>query len=382
MRRFVAASIYMMLILCTSVSAQETRPLNLPSELYFNTFSGSHEISKSLYRVQDSPTADPVLTTQKTIMDYVWTSDGNKIALIINDNGATRAEIYSSAFELITQVEINLFKNDTYHYPVTWADDGKHLATVSEKAADIPYISIIPVDSLSNTVEQVISVPEAEDLSRIYWSPNAKYMLYQTLLRSDAVTRESIPQPESHKLYLLDLETRKTKLVTNTSFNNCIAWSSDGDRFASVSNFHRDLDTFQLRATHLEIYDLNAKVITEFDTNLTFDKAIGCPISWSNNGQNIAALYSIYIEPSEFESGIATIDLQTQKIQPVGIPNPISYSILSMNWSPDDSWVAIETLYNAYGDIRLFPLDTGEEIILTVGDGVPMFNPKWRITSE
>lgn len=379
--RLFAAIIFMM-NLWIKVSAQDTSRLNLTDELYFHISASG--FADEFYRVQATRTPAQVFTTPNRILNYAWTADGTKIALIINDynKAGIVAEIYSREFEFITQMDVNLFDRDYEQYPVTWTEDGEHLLAVIGKEDGLPYVSRMPLDPASDPVEQVVFVPETEKLAHIYWSPNAQQALYQTLLLSDVENKDSPPQPQLYRLYLLDLATFESTLVTDTSFNNCIAWSSDGNRFASVSDSHRNLDTLLVRANHLQIYDLNAEVVTEVDTRMALDRAIGCAISWSHNGQWIAFRYAIFTEPDEVESGIAVIDMQTHEIRKVGVSKATAYAIESMHWSSDDSWIVIETFYNAFGDVRLFSFDTGEEIILTVGDGVPLFNPQWHHVNE
>lgn len=369
------------------VPLDDVTHLNLSEQLYFHTYSGSKDGNDVLYYVQDTiTTPKQAFMAQGTIRDFTWTPDGTKIAIFVNDHKdeTSLAEIYSGDFEFITHIRLNLFKNDTYHYPVVWTSDSEYLLAVISNQTDMPYVSIISLDPSIDAVEHAIPISESEQLHRVYWSPNAKYALYQTEALSGLRERgEDTIQPQTYRLYLLNLETFQPTLVTQTSYFNCVVWSNDGNRFATATDFHRDVEfPFLLRMNSLTIYNTELEIIEELDTSTDFDEAIGCPISWSNSGQWISLGYAIINTSEKINSGVVSIDIQTREVKDVWISDSVSYAILSMQWSPDDSWIAIETLYNAYGDIRLFSRDTGEEFVISVTEGVPLFNPHWRHIDE
>ncbi|MBZ0296933.1 MAG: hypothetical protein K8L99_30510, partial [Anaerolineae bacterium] len=296
-------------------------------------------------------------------------------------------EIYTSDFDRIALPKIELYQPHLLDYPIAWSSDSETLFFISKSRMGFPQIVSRFLNSLDEETEIIIPLSDSEELTQVYWSPDAKYLLYQTLSLSATPTEthaNDIRQPETYSLYLFNLETQQSKLVTATSYRQCVAWSHDSRTFASISNLFQEKDFPFPSANLLQIYDLDLERLSELDLTTKPTSSLGCPIAWSNDGQLIA-MKSVELKEEEgiptHQTGISVVEISTGELRTLGVSDLPVYDIRSLTWSSDDSWIAIGTHYNAFSDIRLFLVATGEEFIITV-DGLPLLNPTWRDIGE
>ena len=380
MRKFISVLIFLIVVSMSS-SAQVDDDLELPYQLYFNYFSGGAE--NKLYFIQENAVPVEVYSTQHSILDFSWSPNGDKIIIIRNERGfrGVIAEIYADDFQLIYQFEMSLYE----YFPMTWSSDGETLFWIGTSDIGLAQILSISINTLDNDIS-VSNIPllESEEISQIYWSPDTNYLLYQTISHSDpstATPSNNMRQPDVYKLFMLNIETHESMLVTDTSYRSCIAWSKDSQFFALISSQFQDSDFPFPTESNLHIYDLGLEQTASIKLEPNSQSSLGCPMTWSNNGQYIAFETTFKTVEHVFETGITIVDVMTEETRIVGISNLTSYDIQLIEWSPDDSWIAIGTLYNAFRDVRLFSYETDEEVIITL-QGIPLFNPVWRDTSN
>ena len=374
----------MLIIFISSASAQEETDFPLEYELYFNTFSSGEE--SRILSVQEDASPIDVFSTDHSIFAYSWSPDGQSIAIIRN-NPETRTkllEVFNKDFHHIEQWEVTIYQNDLTGFPMVWSDS-ENLLLVSSSETGMPQVMMVSLSSPEEITQLSIPVAETEELAQIYWSPDGGYMLYQTHTLSSAPTPTNAPpirQPQPYNLYLLEIETLQSTFISDTSYRSCVAWSPDNHSIASISNSFRDTEyPYMLRSNQIEIYDLESGAIETIELQTDINYSLGCPMAWSNDGQQIALETTRIDNENQFESGVAVIDVASGDFQTLGMSHLESYNIISLTWSPDDSWIAVETLYNAYRDIRLFSYTTGNEVTIML-DGVPLFSPSWRFTEE
>lgn len=371
----------MILTSTSTIIAQASGDLPLPYPLYFDDFT-----SGKLFFIQDSIAPFEAFSIPYSIFAYSWSPNGNNLAIIRN-NSDTRTkllEVFNEDFHLIQQLRVMTYQNDLFHFPIAWSGND-HILLISPSDTGVPQVLRMSLNSPEEITRLTIPVVESEELVQIYWSPDGRYMLYQTHTLSSPTPAPTntppIRQPEPHKLYLLELETLHSTLITESSFQGCVAWSPDNRLIASISDSFRDTEyPYMLRVNQLEIYDLGS-FVEEIDLSIDLTHSLGCPIAWANDGKQIALETTRVDNENHYESGVAVIDIVSGEFQTVGISHLESYNIISLTWSPDDSWIAVETLYNAFRDIRLFSYDSGLEVKITL-DGLPLFNPSWRFVEE
>ncbi|MCA9893505.1 MAG: PD40 domain-containing protein [Anaerolineae bacterium] len=396
-RNFVILCVLLILAL-VDIEAQEPIELQLPGQLYFY-------YNSQIYYVQEDSTPIPIFNKQSPILSYSWSSDGSKIAIVRNEIGVRQlAEVYNADFELLHQFELDIDFEDLHQFPVAWSSDNDALLLISTPENDLPQIVVLPLDTTVEEATIDFPLADSEEISKVYWSPDARYLLYQTsipqgIVIATAGPETEIPQPETYDLYLFDLETQMTTFITSSSYWNCVAWSPQGNLFAGVSDYIRETETpWLLRANQLQIYDVNASIVSIINIEFEPTSALLCPLAWSNDAEQIAISYGTLSEgdPGEYsnmgadiltyQSGISAIDLASKEYHVVGVSGALSlqfiaYQAVSIEWSPDDTWIAVGALYNAFRDVRLFSYDTGEEVVITV-DGQPLFDPAWRAQNE
>jgi Tol biopolymer transport system component len=129
----------------------------------------------------------------------------------------------------------------------------------------------------------------------------------------------------------------------------------------------------------LTIHNLSKGTKVSHDLTLSEYHAVDCPLAWSNSGEFIALsdVLADELSSTRLQTGLSVLAVETGEIQHILYTEDLPYNTLSINWSPDDSWLAIETLFSAFRDIRLIDYEEKREFIIRL-DGIPISNAIWR----
>ena len=159
------------------VSAQPATVLNLPDRLYFHAFFSSGRI----FYVQESSTPIEVFSTKDRIFDYSWSPDSNRIVLVTNAGQTIGPDLYTNDFQFVRELDVELYKNDSTHYPMAWSLDSNTLFIISPSDTDAPMIVTLPLELPDQQKTAAIPLRGPEELVQVYWSTDVHYLLYQTL---------------------------------------------------------------------------------------------------------------------------------------------------------------------------------------------------------
>lgn len=170
----------------------------------------------SLLWVAQGPaiTAEKLLAT-RTIGELAFNSSGDKLAMVVGEPPTSEGRVSNIwVYDLKTGDLKRLTASTKKDTSPKWSPDGKTLAFQSTRGKGNS-LYMIPIDGGEASL-----VKEAgEEVQSFAWAPDGKKIAYLSAPKSDKKSEEDDPKPvdvidERTGLYMLDLTSRTTKLIT------------------------------------------------------------------------------------------------------------------------------------------------------------------------
>src|SRR5581483_3858563 len=257
--------------------------------------------------------------------------DGNWIAYTVREisleDDKSRTHIWLSSWDGQQNRQLT-FGKESEGSP-QWSHDGTRLAFLSSRGSEDELDQLWILDLRGGEPEKVTGFKGSA--TAYEWSPDGRHV---ALIVEDAeekggkektkppivVTRFQFKQDKEgylttkrQHLYLLDLETKKSDVLTPGDYNEALpSFSPDGSKIAFVSKRHDDID----RTNDWDVYVIDAKpgaaarqlTGAPYEDN---DPESESPLAWSPDGKQIAFIqggdpHLIYYAPHH----LATVDLE------------------------------------------------------------------------
>jgi hypothetical protein len=244
-----------------------------------------------------------------------------------------------------------------------------------DSSEHVPQVASINVVSGATHVINALPVNlETERLERIYWSPMGEQLAYQTLSIQQSRHQVSL-DPEQLNLYLFDVENNIARLLTDGSNDNCVAWTSDEQYLGIVTARWREESTGLLQSNGLTVLGVeNDSTAMRHPQYQNHQLSFGCPFAWSQDNSELAFQGHFQDIFGQVSAGLFIVADDGDNANLVAnMPN-----IIDIQWSADGTYLAVDTLYNDGGDIRVVSRDGWEQIYSPENGGLPLANPRWQ----
>ncbi|RPI82968.1 MAG: hypothetical protein EHM41_17075 [Chloroflexi bacterium] len=283
-----------------------------------------------------------------TVTPLVWSNDGEKAALVVND----RLYIYQPGSE----TWLLLVRSD-YFYPPVWSPDGSWLAYVSSENNIQNLIIVRPDGSEIRSLTTDRFTSEDVRIVNISWySPDRLYFITQS--RSNL------------KLYLVN--TRGSSwdelAIPGYGLKDYTVFSPDGQRAAGI---RQSGSTVSLSiASEL---DKEIPVIKEI---FSLDESSLWPVAWSLDSRKIAFSVNNTNEPASGE--VYVVDTRSQQ----GMKKVFRGSqVYSINWGASSDHILIEADQEGRTKLFIASIEDGTNHALSisgVNSNVDWVSPSWR----
>lgn len=375
MKQIVRLTCALLVFIVISGTVAQEWSGQLPSKLLIHTLSS--DFPNTLYVIEgDGEELTPLIQFEPRTWPngIYWSPDGQKFAIVERIPGEQNICIYHVTGEFIRCDESAMaWNSDYYRFPLLYLADDSILALFQ---SDHHPPQIVSLDIENGEVDILADLPvdlEAERLERIYWSSTGQYVAYQTTSYQDLEQQTALepPPPPPLNLYVFDLEQHTSRLLTRQSFDNCVSWSNGGQSINIVMKRWREGPGGILKSDGLTSIDLEEGAISRKIPQHNNQEVFGCPFTWTHDNSQMAFHGRFEDTTGQIVNGLFLVpDDGDEAIFLAETPN-----IIDIQWSPDNRYLAIETLYSAFGDVRIISQDGGQRIYSIEHVFV---NPRWQ----
>jgi TolB protein len=265
----------------------------------------TRRIDNSLYNLQVAP---------------VWSSDGQKIAFVTNQDG--NAEIYLTNLSSGTTRNISNHADDDL-FPA-WSPDSQHLAFNTRPVEGHPFISIVDVET------GVIQMFPAIVFNSLVWSPDGQQIAFHGQWDDTAFNED---------LLALNVATGEIRNLSNhPNLDEHPAWSPDSAQLVFTSRRERTEQLYRA--------DLDTGIVIPISNSTNGEYMMP---TWSPDSQWIAAVTNLY------EIHIINLAGEIIRIPPPQNFNPIE----SLAWSQDGRYLLFSPMANLTKELYIFDTVSG-----------------------
>lgn len=174
--------------------------------------------SGNLTQVTLSPTASEQIGRVAIPESFLLSGDGSRVAFFIGVPTTSRENMGLWSYDVVGKLSEQLVSNKPPEWAegVSWSDDGRRLA-IKSGAYGNPSPSQVQIWSLGaglSTLDELTDAPtlyRAPAIQRVVLDPSGSHVLYET---AEAVPEAGVLERGSGNVYLRELSTGKTRLVT------------------------------------------------------------------------------------------------------------------------------------------------------------------------
>lgn len=359
------------LIGSSALTSQQQVTHPLPSGLLY--LDSNHSGENSVFYVDPNTLETTLLVHQEEghfFVEVFWSSDGLHFALL---ESLPRLDQPNPAYQMCIYTAIG---NEVQCLTIEglwmggpsdrlWNEDGNYIFLLLQTEDGLPQFGII--DIATNTLIRSHILPlNAEAHVRSYFSPTGDFLAYQT--RPD----DQDDDEDSLRLYLLDTQTGQAQLITEQSYERCVAWTKDGMRVGAVTDTWMDTEYQFLLYRGITVFDTDGNNLSEIHPRYHDQDVWGCPFAWSHGGTRLA--FAGWARKSNGGWGTEVFVVDVNRSEATRLLTP-SYHTLTLEWSFDDSHLLVDSLYADFGDIRVISLDGWER---TYWSENPLRSPAWQ----
>jgi eukaryotic-like serine/threonine-protein kinase len=234
-------------------------------------------------------------------------------------------------------------------YP-DWSPDGTKLIITSPCRAKQELYkgsALFILNADGSGLHPILSLPGGD--FHAVWSPDGSKLLFSSL-------RDNINMPH---IYVMDMDNNQTvtRLTSPSSYDNNAVWSPDGNKIA--------FDSTRLGVSQIWIMDADGSNIIEFTVK---DSSAGYMPDWSPNGEMM--VFSFGSTRGLFAKQVLN---RTAPAVEVTTLRPVRDAA----FSPDDYWIAFESMENEFRDIFIVTIN-GSNLQNLTKDEYEDFHPVWQ----
>jgi len=256
------------------------------------------------------------LTGQHLSPLFSWSPDGAEIAVVGRVPSSFGSDIYAINVESGEARKLTDSPN-TSKYEVACSPDGMQITFVGFDRVSRDYRHIHVIDADGSNQRVLVSVPIADLLQQIRWSPDGKKLMYVHWITIEEIDFYS-------EIYVVDVEDGTTINLTNTPDIDEIdpAWSPDGKRITF---------TTYSQIPQIHIMDVDGSNVVK----LTDEPLFCLGPSWSPDGKKIVFSAGEVHRPGGGEDGcfrLFVVEVGSREVVDLIATGPGDY--FSPMWSP------------------------------------------------